>query len=109
MDQGKFDVVKQETVRININILAISELKWIGIGKLNSDDHYICHCGQESHKRNGVALIINERVQNAVLGRSLKNDRMIPVHFQGKPFNIKVLQVYAPTTDAKQAEAGHIL
>ena len=90
MDRGKFDAVKQEMVRININILAISELKWIGISKLNSDDHYICHCGQEYHKRNGVALIINKRVQNTVLGCNLKNDTMISVHFQGKPFNITV-------------------
>ena len=104
MDQGKFDVVKQETVRININILAISELKWIGIGKLNSDDHYICHCGQESHKRNGVALIINERVQNTVLGCNLQNDRNILICFQGKPFNIIVIEVYTLTTHAEEAD-----
>ena len=90
--------------RLNIDILGISELKWTVMGKFNSDDHYIYYYGQESLRRNGVALIINKRVQNAVFGCNLKNDRMISVHFQGKPFNIIVIQVYAPTTDAKEAE-----
>ena len=81
--------------RVNIDILGISELKWRGMGKFNSDDHYIYYCGQESFRRNGVALIVNKRVQNAILGCSLKNDRKISVHFQGKLFNITVIQVYA--------------
>ena len=90
--------------RVNIDILGISELKWTRIGEFNSDDHYIYYCGQESLRRNGVALIVNKRVQNAVLGCNLKNDRMISVHFQGKPFNITVMQLYTPTTNAKQTE-----
>ena len=90
-------------LRINIDIFGISELKWMGVGEFNSDDHYIYYCGQEPHRRNGVALIINKRVQNIVLGRDLKNDRMTLVHFQGKPFSITVIQVYAPTTDAEEA------
>ena len=94
MNQGKLDVVNQEMVRIN-NILGISELKWMGMGKFNSDDHYIYYCGQKSLRRNGVALIVNKRVQTAVLGCNLKNDRMTLVHFQGKPFNITVIQDYA--------------
>ena len=89
--------------RRNINILAISALKWTGMGEFNSDDHYIYYCGQESLRRNKVALIVN-RVQNVVLGYNLKNDRMILVHFQGKLFNVTVIQVYAPTTNAKEAE-----
>ena len=89
---------------MNINILEISELKWTRMGELHSDDHYIYYCGQESLRRNGVALIVNKRVQNAVLGCNLKNDRMISVRFQGKPFNITVIQVYAPMTNAKEAE-----
>ena len=97
-------MAKQETARANIDILGISELKWKGRGKFNSDDHYIYYCGQESLGRNGVALIVNKRVRNAVLGCSLKNDRMILVRFQGKSFNITVIQVYAPTTDAEEAE-----
>ena len=84
MNQGKLEVVKQETARVNINILGISELKWTGMGEFNSDDHYIYNCGQESLRRNGVATIVNKRVQNAVLGYNLKNDRMIFVRFQGK-------------------------
>ena len=88
--------------RVNIDILGVSELKWTGMGEFNSDDHYICYCGQVSLRRSGVALIINKRVQNAVLGCSLKNDRMISVHFQGKPFNIKVIQVYVPTNNAEE-------
>ena len=90
--------------RVNVNILGISELKWTGIGEFNSDDHYICYCGQESLRRNGVAIIVNERVQNPVLGWSLKHDRMISVHFQGKPFNITVIQVYVPISNAEKAE-----
>ena len=89
---------------MNVNILGISELKWTGIGEFNSDDHYICYCGQESLRRNGVAIIVNERVQNPVLGWSLKHDRMISVHFQGKPFNITVIQVYVPISNAEKAE-----
>ena len=104
MNQGKLEVVKQEMTRVNVDILGISELKWTGMGEFNSDDHYIYYCGQESLRRNGVALIVNKRVQNAVLGSNLKNDRMISVHFQGKPFNITVIQVYAPTSNAEEAE-----
>ena len=89
---------------MNINILGVNELKWTGMGEFNSDDHYI-YCGQESLRRNGVALILNKSIQNAVLGCNLKNDRMISVHFQDKRFNITVIQVYAPTTDAEEAEA----
>ena len=90
--------------RVNINILGISKLKWTGMGEFNSDDHYIYCCGQESPRRNGVAIIVNKRVQNAVLGCNLKNDSMISVHFQGKPFKIMVNQVYAPTSNAQEAE-----
>ena len=104
MNQGKLEVVKQEMVRVNINILAISELKWMQMGKFNSEDHYIYYYGQESLKRNGVALIVNRRVQNAVLGCNLKNNRMISLRFQGKPFSIMVIQVYAPTSNAEEAE-----
>ena len=104
MNQGKLEVVKQEMARVNADILGISELKWTGMGEFNSDDHYIYYCGQESLRRNGVAIIVNKRVQNAVLGCSLKNDRMISVHFQGKPFNITVIQVYALTSNAEEAE-----
>ena len=104
MNQSKLEVVKQEKARVNINILGISELKWTGMGEFNSDDHYIYYCGQESLRRSGVALIVNKRVPNAVLGCSLKNDRMASVHFQGKPFNITVIQVYAPTSNAEEAE-----
>ena len=90
--------------KVNVYILEISELKWTGTGEFNSDDHYIYYCRQESLRRNGVALIVNKRVQNAVLGCSLKNNRMISVHFQVKPFSITVIQVYAPTTNAEEAE-----
>ena len=89
---------------MNIDILGISELKWAGMGKFNSDNHYIYDCRQESLERNGVVLIVNKRVRNTVLGYNLKNNRIILVHFQGKPFNIIVIQVYAPTTNAKEAE-----
>ena len=101
MNQGKLEVVKQEMARVNSNILGINELKWTGMGKFISDDHYIYYCGQESLRRNGVALIVNKRVQNAVLGCNLKNEGIILVCFQGKPFSITVIQVYAPTTSAK--------
>ena len=89
---------------MNVDILGISKLKWTGIGEFNSDDHYIYYCGQESLRRNGVAIMVNKRVQNAVLGCKLKNDRMISVHFQGKLFNITVIQVYALTSNAEEAE-----
>ena len=98
------EVVKQEMARVNVDILGISELKWTGMGEFNSDDHYIYYCGQESLRRNGAAIVINKRVQNAVLGCNLKNNRMIFVHFQGKPFNIMVIQVCAPTSNAEEAE-----
>ena len=104
MNEGKLEVVKQETARVNIDILGISELKWTGTGEFNSDDHYIYYCGQESLRRNGVYIIVNKRVRNAVLGCNLKNDRMISVRFQRKPFNITVIQVYAPTSNAEEAE-----
>ena len=90
--------------RVNIDILGISELRWTGMGEFNSDDHYIYYCGQESLRRNEVAIIVNKRVRNAVLGCNLKNDRMMSVHFQGKPFNITVIQVYALTSNAEEAE-----
>ena len=105
MSQGKLKVVKQEMARVNINILGISELKWTGMGEFNSDDHYIYYYGQESIRRNGVAMIINKRVQNAVIGSNLKNNRMISVHFQGKPVCIMIIQVYALTSNAEEAEA----
>ena len=89
---------------MNVDILGISKLKWTGMGEFNSDDHYIYYCGQESLRRNGVAMMVNKRVRNAVLGCSLKNDRLISARFQGKPFNITVIQAYAPTSNAKEAE-----
>ena len=104
MKQGKLEVVKQEMARVNIDILEISELKWTGMGEFNSDNHHIYYCGQESLRRDGVAIIVNKRVLNTVLGCNLKNDRMISVRFQGKPFNIMVIQVYAPTSNAEGAE-----
>ena len=104
MNQGKLEVVKQEMARANTDILGISKLKWTGMGGFNSDDHYIYYCENESLRRNGVAMIVNKRVQNAELGCSLKNDRMISVHFQGKPFQGTVIQVYAPTSHAEEAE-----
>ena len=104
MNQGKLEVVKQEMARVNIDILGISELKWTGMGEFNSDDHFIYYCGQESFRRNGVAIMVNKRVQNAVLGCNLKNDRMISVPFQGKPFNITVIQVYVPISNTEEAE-----
>ena len=104
MNQGKLEVVKQEMARVNIYILGISELKWTRMGELNSDDHFIYYCGQEFLRRNGIAIMVNKRVQNAVLGCNLKKDRMISVHFQGKPFNITVIQAYAPISNAEEAE-----
>ena len=98
------EVVKQEMARVNVDILGISELKWTGMGEFNSDEHYIYYCGQESLRRNGVAIIVNKRVQNTVLGCNLKNDRMISVRFQGKPFSITVIQAYAPTSNAEEAK-----
>ena len=104
MNQGKLEVVKQELARVNVDILGTSELKWTGMGEFNSDDHYIYYCRQESLRRNRVAIMVNKRVRNAVLGFNLKNDRIISVHFQGKPFNITVIHVYAPTSNAEEAE-----
>ena len=104
MNRGKLEVVKQEMARVNVDILGISKLKWTGMGEFNSDDHYIYYCGQESLRRNGVAITANKRVQNAVLGCNLENNRMISVHFQGKLFNIMVIQVYALTSNAEEAE-----
>ena len=104
MNQGKLEVVKQEMASMNVNIVGISELKWTGMGEFNSDDHYIYYCGQESLRRNGVAIMVNNRVWNAVLRCNLKNDRTIPVHFQGKPLNIMVIQAYAQTSNAEEAE-----
>ena len=98
MNQGKLEVVKQEMARVNVNILGISELKWTGMDEFNSDDHYIYYCRQESLRRNGVAIMVNRRVQNAVLGCNLKNDRMISVR------NITVIQVYAPTSNGEEVE-----
>ena len=103
MNQGKLKVVKQEMAKVN-DILGISKLKWTGIGEFNSDDHYTYYCGQEFLRRNGVAIMVNKRVWNAVFGCNLKNDRMICVHFQGKPFNIMVIQSYDPTRNAEEAE-----
>ena len=103
MNQGKLEVVKQEMARVNINILTISELKWNGMGEFNSDDHYIYYGVQESLRRNGVSIMDNKRVQSAVAGCNLKNYRMISVCFQGKPFNITVIQVYAPTSNDEKA------
>ena len=104
MNQGKSEVVKQEMARVNIDILGISELKWTGMGEFKSDDHYIYYSWQESLRRNGEVIIVKKRVQNVVLECNPKNDRMISVCFQGKPFSISVIQVYAPTSDAEEAE-----
>ena len=104
MNQGRLEVVKQLLARVNVDTLGISKLKWTGMGEFNSDDHCIYYCGQESLRRNGVAIMVNKRVLNAVLGCNLKNDRMISVHFQGKPFNITGIQVYAPTSNTEEAE-----
>ena len=104
MNQGKLEVIKQEMERVNVDILGISELNWTGMGHFNSDDHYIYYCGQESLRRNGVAIMVDKRIRNAVLGCSLKNDRIISVHFHGKPFNITIIQAYTPTSNAEEAE-----
>ena len=98
------EVVKLEMARVNVDILGITKLKWTGMGEFNSDDQYISYCGQESLRRNGVAIMVNKRVRNAVLGCNLKNDRMISVRFQGKPFDITVIQVYAPTSNTNEAK-----
>ena len=104
MNRGKLDIVKQEMARVNIDILGISELKWMGMGKFNSNDHHIYYCGQEFLRRNGVTLIVKKRVQNAVLGCNLRSNRMIFILFQGKPFKITVIQVDAPASNAKEAK-----
>ena len=105
MNQGKLEVVKQNMAKVNVDTLGISELKLMGQGKYNSDDHYIYYCEQEFLKNNEVALIVNKRAQNAVIGNNLKNDRMISVQIEGKTFNITVIQVCAPTSNAEEAEA----
>ena len=102
MNKSKLEVVKQEMARVNVDILGISELKWTGMGEFNTDEHYIYYCRQESLRRNGVAIMVNKRVQNAVLGCNLKYDRMISACFQAKPFNITVMQVYAPPVTLKK-------
>ena len=102
MNKGNLELVKQKMARVNTDILGISELKWTGMGEFNSDDHYIYYYGQESLRRNGIAMMVKKRVRNAVLGCNLKNDRMISVHFQGKPSNITVIQVYVPTVTLKK-------
>ena len=104
MNQGKLEVTKQEMARVNIDILGISELKWTGMGEFNSDEHYICYCGQEFLRRNGVVMIVNKRVWNAVFGCNLKNDRTVSVRLQGKPFNVTLIQVCALTSNAEEAE-----
>ena len=104
MNQGKLEVVKKEMARVNIDVLGISKLKWTRMGEFNSDDHYIYYCGQEFLRRNGVAIVVNKRVWNAEFGGNLKNDTMISVCFQGKPFSITIIQVYALTTNAEKAE-----
>ena len=104
INQGKLEVIKQEMARVNIDSLGISELKWTGMGEFNSDNHFIYYCGQESLRRNGVAIMVNKRVRNAVLECNLKNDRMISVRLQDKPFHITVIQAYAPTSNAEEAE-----
>ena len=104
MNQGKLEVVKQEMARVNTDILGISELRWTGMGEFNSDDYYSYYCGQESLRRNGVAIVVNKSIRNAVLGCNFKNDRLISTRFQGKPFNITVIQVYAPTSKTEEAE-----
>ena len=103
MNLCKLEGVKQEMARVNVDILGVSELKWTGMGEFNSDDHYIYYCGQESLRRNGVAIMVNKRVKCSTW-MHLKNDRMISVHLQSKPFNITVIQVYAPTSNAEEAE-----
>ena len=106
MNQGKLEVIKQEMARVNVDILGIRELRWTGMGEFNSGDHCIYFCGQESLGRNAVAIMVNKRVQNAVLGCNLKNERMVSVCFQGKPFNITVIQAYAPTSNSEEVETS---
>ena len=108
MNQGQLEVVKQEMARVTVYILAISQLKWTGMGEFKSNDHYIYYCGQEFLGRNRIALIVNQRVRNVVLECSLKNNRMISVCFQGKPFNITVIQVYALTSNAEEVEVERL-
>ena len=109
MNQGKLDVVKKSMAKVNVDILGISELKGTGMGEFNTDDHYIYYCGQESLRRNGVAIMVNRGVQTAVLGCNLKNDRMISIRLQGKPVNITVIQAYAPTSNAEETEVERLL
>ena len=109
MNQGKLEVVKQEIARVNINILGISKLKWTGMGEFNSDDHYIYYRGQEYLRRNGVVIMVNKRVRNAVLGCNLKNDRTISVRLQGKPFNITDIQVYATTSNTEKLKLNSFM
>ena len=106
MNQGKLEGVKQEMARVNVDILGISKLKWTGMGEFNSDDHYIYYCRQKSLRKNGVAIMVNKRLRNAVFGCNLKKNRMISVRLQGKPFNITVIQVYAPTSNTEEAEVN---
>ena len=108
MNQGKLQVVKQDMARVNIYILGIIELKWTGMGEFNSDNHYTYYCGQESLRRNGVATMVKKWVWNAVLDCNLKNDRMISVCFQGKPFSITVIQVYSLISNAEEAEVEQL-
>ena len=108
MNQGKLEVVKQEMARVKVDILGISELKWTGMGEFISDDYYIYYCRQESLTRYGVVIMVNKRVQNAMLGYNLMNNTMISVHLQGKPFNITVIQAYAPTSNAEEAEEAEV-
>ena len=107
-ESRQIEVVKQEMARVNVDILGSSELKCTGMGEFNSEDHYIYYCGQESLRRNGVAIMVNKRVRNAVLGCNLKNNRLISVHFQGKPFSITVIQFYVLTSNAEEAEVEWI-
>ena len=106
MNQGKLEVVKQEMARVSVDILGISKLKWTGMGEFNPDDHYIYYCRQKSLRKNGVAIMVNKRLRNAVFGCNLKKKRMISVRLQGKPFNITVIQVYAPTSNTEEAEVN---
>ena len=108
MNQAKLGVVKQELARVNVHILGISELKWTGMGEFNSDDHFIYYCGQESLRRNGIAIMVNKRVRNAILGCNLKNDRMISVRLQGKPCKVMIIQVSVPTSNAEEAEVEQL-
>ena len=108
MNEGKLEAIKQETARVNVDVLGVSELKWTRMGEFNSDGRYIYYCGQEPLRRNGVAIMVNKRVQNAVLGCTLKNDTMISVRFQGKSFSITVIQVYAPIMNVEEAEVEQL-